>query len=127
MSGPILFSFWFWVLLTADFSAANLAVGTIASVAVAFLPRHKVSAFQLATIGFRILMKLPFAIGQAVKIVIMPHRYERIYHEKLKEPGNAWKVFEAVFLITLTPKTLAISEESEEKLEVHQLVRKSQS
>ncbi|MCK8600364.1 Na+/H+ antiporter subunit E [Desulfoferrobacter suflitae] len=127
MSGPILLSFLFWVLLTADFSWVNLTVGALASVAVAFLPKHKVSAWRMSVTGIRILTMLPAAVGQAIQIMVLPHRYERIYSDRLEESGNAWKVFEAVFLITLTPKSLAISEVSEEKINVHELERKTRS
>ncbi|MFC1762417.1 hypothetical protein ACFL6U_10105 [Planctomycetota bacterium] len=125
MSGGILLAFGLWMLLTMDTSWLNGCIGLIAAVLVSWLPKHKFSAVQLLFFILSTLIRLPLVVWEALLIVFLPHRYERITCETLKDTDNPWTVFRQVFLITFTPKLLVISDEDElGQVHTHSLERK---
>lgn len=119
MSGPILIALVFWLLLTGDVSPDNLVIGLAGALAVGRLPVHRVSIFRMLATALRVLTALPVSYVQALWMVIRPHRAERIDHRKPDGMIDAWGTFERVFLITLTPKSLAFGEDAKGGVDVH--------
>ena len=124
MSGPLLLAFGIWMLLTADFTWSNLVVGFSGAVIVSLLPVHRFSAWQLIYLILSTLVRLPQVVWEAFLIVILPHRYERISSRRVIHANNPWAVFCQTFIITLTPRSLVISEGEKGKVRLHVLERK---
>lgn len=122
MSGPFILAFGVWMLLTADFSWANVLVGLFAAGLVSLLPRHRFSAWQLLRLIISTLIRVPMALWESFCIVFLPHPNERISGRKLDHPENRWSVFCQTFIITFTPRSLVISEDDEE-VRIHSLER----
>lgn len=126
MSGPVLLAFGIWMLLTADFTWPNAAAGLIASVAVSLLPKHRFSAWQLIYLVLSALVRIPQALWEVLRIVCLPHRYERITAHKLIHARNPWAVFCQTLIICFTPRSLVVSEQHKGEVKVHMLERRKE-
>lgn len=124
MSGPVLLAFGIWMLLTADFSGTNAAVGFIAAVLVSRLVRYRFSAGQLLYLILSGLVRLPQAVWESLLMVLLPHRRERIASRRLAHATNPWAVFCQTLIATFTPCSLVIREEERGELRLHLLERK---
>ncbi len=127
MSGGFTVALVFWLLLTEDFSPDNLVIGLAGAAPMGRLLAHRVSVFRLTGAVLRVLAALPVSYAQAFWLVLRPHRGERV--EQLSPSGKTdpWRTFERVFLITLTPKTLAFGEDESGRIDVHRIQRKEKS
>ena len=70
------------------------------------------------------LLHLPQAVWETFLMVLIPHRYETIVQKTVRNPENPWSVFCQTFIITLTPRTLVISEEINGTVRLHIVNRK---
>lgn len=128
MSGGFVVALVFWLLLTGDASPDNLVIGLAGSALAARLPVHRVPVARLAATVLRVLATLPASFAQAFWLVIRPHRYDRVDQLPPLEQPDSWKTFERVFLITLTPKTLAFGEDDATgQVDVHHIQPKAKS
>lgn len=127
MSGPFILAFGIWMLLTADFSWVNAAVGLAAAAVVSFLPRHRFSAWQLIRLVLSGLIRFPIALWETLLMVLLPHKLERTHRIKLKTPNNPWGIFCQTFITTFTPRTLVVSEEEDDELLLHSIEREGRS
>lgn len=126
MSGAVLLAFCLWMLLTAEFSFANVGIGFGAAVLVSWLPKYRFSALQLLMLLWATVIRLPQALGQAFYIVLWSHDYEYITRLPLQHRRDPWRTFCQIFLITYTPKSLVMSDEEDGCVQVHSLERKDQ-
>ncbi len=124
MTGAAFLSLGFWLLMTGDFTPDNILIGAAGAAAAARLPKHRVSLRRYLLMGVKVLAMIPSAYGQALKMMILPHRRETTEWE----PGDMdpWTSFEQIFIITLTPRTLVIDTDQHGKgrVRVHSLKRK---
>ena len=127
MSGPFILAFGVWMLLTADFSWVNLIVGALAALLVSFLPIHKFSAWQLVRLIVAVLLRLPMALWESFRMVVGSYPNESSSSVDVEQPENKWAVFCQTFIITFTPRSLVISEEVDEKVDIHSLEGKKPS
>jgi multicomponent Na+:H+ antiporter subunit E len=126
MSGGFVVAMVFWLLLTGDASPDNLIIGLVGSALAARLPVHRVSVFQMAGTVLRVLATLPAAFAQAFWLVARPHRHDRVDQLPPLENPDSWRTFERVFLVTLTPRTLAYGEDDETgQVDVHHIQPKA--
>ncbi|MDF7825121.1 Na+/H+ antiporter subunit E [Pontiellaceae bacterium B12227] len=123
MTGPVLLAFCIWMLLTAEFSWLNAFIGLAGSMVVGLLNPYRFSARQLIHLWARVLIRLPQALWEALLIVLLPHRHERIAEQPVDHPESPWSVFSQTFLITFTPKSLVISEERDGRMQLHTVER----
>ena len=123
MSGPVLLAFGMWMLLTADFTWPNALVGLAGAVVVSRIPKHRFSAWQLIYLILSVLVHLPQAVWETCRIVLRPHRHERISAHRFFQAGNPWAVFCQTLIICFTPRTLVISEQRGAEVQVHTLER----
>jgi multicomponent Na+:H+ antiporter subunit E len=121
MSGPVLIALAFWLLLTGDLSPDNLVIGLVGALAAGRLPVHRVPVFRMLATALRVLAALPVSYAQAFWLVVRPHRAERIEHRPSDGAADPWRTFERVFLITLTPKSLAFGEDAAGGVDVHHI------
>ena len=124
MSGPILLAFGIWMLLTADFTWPNALVGLAGAIVVSLLPKHRFSAWQLISFILSALIRLPQAVWETCQVVLQPHRHERTTSQRFFQADNPWAVFCQTLIICFTPRSLVISEQKREKVEVHTLERR---
>ena len=127
MSGGFLVALVFWLLLTGDASPDNLVIGLVGSALAGRLPIHKVSVFRISGTVLRVLATLPVSFAQAFWLVVRPHRHDRVDRLPPAERPDSWRTFERVFLITLTPKTLAFDEDASGRVDVHHIQPKAKS
>lgn len=127
MSGPILLALGIWMLLTSEFTWMNVMIGLVGSVIASLLHPYRFSAGQLAVLIGLTLWNLPKAIWETFLMVLCPHRHETETEEAVRNPENPWAVFCQTFIITLTPRTLVISEEMQGKIRLHIVSRKERS
>jgi multicomponent Na+:H+ antiporter subunit E len=112
-----------WFLLTSDLSSVNIMIG----IAIAFLiPRRFTDPGQLKdwlrALG-EILLAIPQAYAEAIEIMIRPHRYEDITLERVKPNRTPGLIFLDIFIITFTPKTIALKYHENGWYEVHRIRR----
>lgn len=113
-----------WFLLTADGSLGNIVIG----VAVAFLlPRsHTTSAVLKDWLRalWEIVIAIPKAYLEAFEMMIFPHTQEDIIMERVKPNRTPGLIFLDIFLITFTPKTIALKYHEDGWYEVHRVRRR---
>ena len=117
-----------WLLLTADLSLANIAIG----VAISFLlptfgPRSYVAPAVLKDwlhILWEILVAIPKAYIEAFGMILRPHRQEEITSEPSRQRRTPGLLFLDIFLITFTPKTIVVKHHEEGWHEVHWVKRR---
>ncbi|NEQ29691.1 MAG: Na+/H+ antiporter subunit E [Leptolyngbya sp. SIO4C5] len=113
-----------WFLLTADLSWANILIGV--SVAL-LLPRGYTAPGRLQdwlrSLG-ETLVAIPQAYKEAVEIILRPHRHEEITVERVKPQRTPGLIFLDIFLITFTPKTIALQYQEDGWYTVHWIRRK---
>ncbi|QPN55719.1 cation:proton antiporter [Synechococcus sp. CBW1107] len=112
-----------WLLLTSDFSRFNLLAGLALAL---LLPRSKVSvedpSLLLGSL-WRVLRAVPSAYGEALLLIVRPHRSERLVIMPGSGSRSALVMFLEVFHITLTPLTIALGRLSDGSYLVHRLER----
>ncbi|MEL4897832.1 Na+/H+ antiporter subunit E [Crocosphaera sp. Alani8] len=116
-----------WFLLTSDISLANIIIGAIVCV---LLPRKLTSIGKLQD-WFRalveVLIAIPQAYFEAIQIMLIPHKQERIKMERVKPGRTPGLIFLDIFIITFTPKTIVLKYHEEGLYEVHRIQRKKTS
>lgn len=123
--GAFTFGLGFWLLLTGDVSLQNMIIGLLGALVTSRLPVHRATFRQYAVLTAKVWLALPRAYGQALRIMILPHRDEQIHDEPLPKEAGPWEKFEKIFLITLTPQSVALSAE-EGKVKIHTIERRSE-
>ncbi len=124
MSGEWILAFGFWLLLTGDASPDNLIIGLAGAVAVSRLASQRVSLPRYLRTFIKVLAAVPLALFQSFHILLRPHRHEQTQWIAVPEQTDPWDRFEQIFLITMTPKTLATASEPDGKVQVHSVERK---
>lgn len=127
MSGGFMVALVFWLLLTGDLSPDNLVIGLAGAALAGRLPAHRVSVFRMAGTALRVLAALPVSYAQAFWMILAPHPRDRVDRLPAPERPDSWRTFERVFLITLTPKTLAFGEDETGRVDVHHIQRKEET
>ena len=116
-----------WFLLTADLSAANIVMG--AAIAV-ILPRGYRSAGTLREwIGImkKIIVVIPQAYFEAIEMILWPHTREEVTLRRVQAERSPVLIFLDIFIITFTPKTIALKYHEQGWYEVHRLGKGKQS
>lgn len=113
-----------WFLLTSDLSIPNIIIG----VSVAFLlPRssiEKESIKQWIKILGKLLITIPQAYYEALEIMIIPHPYEGLVLERVKQNRSKNLIFLDIFLITFTPKTIVLKYCQEGLFQIHKIFKR---
>jgi len=112
-----------WFLLTADLSPANIMIG----IAIALLIPKRFTDLGLLKDWLRaigeILIAIPQAYIEAFEIIFRPHLYEDITLEQVKPNRTPGLIFLDIFIITFTPKTIALKYHENGWYEVHRIRR----
>jgi multicomponent Na+:H+ antiporter subunit E len=123
MVSIVLFRLLLWLLLTADGSGINIAIGVLVAV---LLPRQRLAPDRLRdwlqVLG-KIAIAIPMAYIEAIEIMIFPHRQETMIRESVRPNRSAQLVFLDIFLITFTPKTIVSHYNEAGWYDVHQIER----
>lgn len=123
MVSIVLFRLLLWLLLTADGSGINIAIGVLVAV---LLPRQRLAPDRLRdwlqVLG-KIAIAIPMAYIEAIEIMIFPHRQETMIREAVRPNRSAQLVFLDIFLITFTPKTIVSHYNEAGWYDVHQIER----
>jgi multisubunit Na+/H+ antiporter MnhE subunit len=115
------------MLLTADYSWPNALLGLAGALLVAPLSRYRFSAGQLLYLCLSIAVRMPQAVWEALLIVCLPHRHEKLVTYKVAHARNPWAVFCQTLVITLTPRSLVVSAAEHGEIRIHRLERKESS
>jgi len=112
-----------WFLLTADLSAANIAIG----VCVALLLPAKLTAPPVWRDWLRVLWEIvvaiPIAYWEAFEMMLAPHSHEEVTLERVKPNRTPGLIFLDIFLITFTPKTIVLKYHQDGWYEVHRVCK----
>jgi multicomponent Na+:H+ antiporter subunit E len=123
MVSIVLFRLLLWLLLTADGSGINIAIGVLVAV---LLPRQRLAPDRLRdwlqVLG-KIAIAIPMAYIEAIEIMIFPHRQETMIREPVQPNRSAQLVFLDIFLITFTPKTIVSHYNEAGWYDVHQIAK----
>jgi multicomponent Na+:H+ antiporter subunit E len=109
MIGQLILRLTIWfLLLTADFSLANIAIGFI----IAFLlPRSYAPPEPLrewlGVLG-KIFMAIPIAYLESFELIFRPHRHEDAIVGKVPNHRAPLLIFLDVLLIAFTPKRIVV-------------------
>lgn len=121
MIGHLILRLTLWFLLTSDFSLANITIG----VAVALLLPRSYTSPEVWEDWLKALWKvvavIPAAYMEAFEMILHPHHHEEIVMERVHPRRTPGLVFLDVFLITFTPKTIAIKHHKYGWYKVHRL------
>ncbi|HEY9596811.1 MAG TPA: Na+/H+ antiporter subunit E, partial [Cyanophyceae cyanobacterium] len=124
MIGQLILRLTLWLLLTANFSPANIAIG----VCIAFLLPHQAASRESWKEWVRMLGKVMKAIPQAyleaVELILRPHQAEEVVLERVRTRQSPVLIFLDIFLITFTPKTIVLKHHEQGWYEVHHIVRR---
>ncbi len=126
MSGPAALAFGIWMLLTADFSLSNALLGLIGSLLAARFFRYRFTVRQLLYLMLSFVVRTFQAVGEAVLLILLPHRCEQFRACRLHHARNPWAVFTQVLILTFTPKTLVTRPLDRNTVEVHELKRRKE-
>lgn len=113
-----------WFLLTSDLSLTNIIIGVLIAV---LLPRPKgetESIKQWVKVLGKVLIAIPQAYMEAIEIMVLPHPYEGITLERVKENRSKNLIFLDIFLITFTPKTIVLKYDKEGWFQIHRIFRR---
>lgn len=123
--GYILFRLGFWLLLTSEWSLANLAIGLVAALLIPRIPCKRVPIKISLAILWKCIVSIPLAYIQALEIMVRPHRVEHTESHPVYYGFNPLLVFMEIFLVTFTPKSLVVELDDHGRITVHHLrVRK---
>ena len=110
-----------WLLLTADVSLPNLAIG----IAIALLlPHFSVRAGSLKDwlrLLWQVTLAIPQAYIEAVEMMVRPHSAETIETEPVQVRRTPGLIFLDIFRITFTPKTIVLRHHQRDRYEVHRI------
>ncbi len=124
MTGHFILRMGIWLLLTANLSPANIAIGIVASL---LLPRHAGTragmTAMLQALG-RAIAAVPRAYLEAVVLLILPHPREEVIQERLRPGRSPGLVFLDIFRITFTPKTLVAKYREGRCFDIHRICRR---
>ncbi|NJK38782.1 MAG: Na+/H+ antiporter subunit E [Oscillatoriales cyanobacterium RM1_1_9] len=114
-----------WLLLTANLSPINIAIGT----GIAFLlPHRRIAPGSISdwcrVLG-EILVAIPQAYKEAFEMILRPHNYEDIVLERVKPQRTPGLIFLDVFLITFTPKSIVVKYTQDGWYQVHWVRRRN--
>ncbi|OUC14517.1 MAG: cation:proton antiporter [Alkalinema sp. CACIAM 70d] len=124
MIGHFIFRLTIWLLLTANLSLVNIAIGVAIAI---FLPRGTAAPERLKDLlrGLgKIILAIPQAYAEAFDLILRPHTHEEIVLERVSSRRSQGLVFLDIFLITFTPKTTVLKYRDEGWYEVHRVCRK---
>jgi multisubunit Na+/H+ antiporter MnhE subunit len=126
MIGAVAAGLAFWLLMTADLSLANVAMGLAGSAAIAWLAGPAIPAKKILGTTVKVFaVTLPVALVQALWLVAVAHPVEETAWETPPEgSADSWDTLARIFEITLTPLTLALDTDDRGKIKVHFLKRK---
>jgi multicomponent Na+:H+ antiporter subunit E len=113
-----------WFLLTANFSVANIILGTCVAL---LLPRSRTAPGALKSwlrVLWEIVVAIPQAYLEAFEIIFRPHQHEAIVMERVKPQRSPGLIFLDIFLITFTPKTIVLKYHEEGWYAVHRVQRR---
>lgn len=113
-----------WFLLTADLSPANILIGICIAL---ILPRNRTLTAVLRDwlhVLWEILVAIPKAYGEAIEIIFRPHSEEEHVMERVRPNRTPGLIFLDIFLITFTPKTIALKYHEDGWYEVHRIKRR---
>jgi len=116
-----------WLLLTADLSWANIAIGIAISLLLPkFGPRSYAAPDVLKDwmhIFWEIIVAIPKAYYEAFEMMLYPHSQEEITLEPTRLRRTPNLVFLDTFLITFTPKTIVVKHRPDGLQEIHRVHR----
>lgn len=118
-----------WFLLTADFSLPNILIG-IAIALLLPLPWGKKSSTALKDwlrVFWEVIVAIPQAYVEAIQIMLLPHKYEKMVTETIKPGRTPGLVFLDIFLITFTPKTIVTKYQAGRWYKVHHVTWRKES
>lgn len=112
-----------WFLLTADLSLPNIVIGLLIAFLLpgSYAPSPPIWAWLKSL--WKTICAIPQAYQEAFEIILRPHNEETITMERVKPKRTPGLVFLDIFLITFTPKTIALKYHEEGWYEVHLIQR----
>lgn len=116
-----------WLLLTADLSLPNLAIGIIIALLLPHSHESIVTLKDWLRELSKIIMAIPIAYMEAIEMIFCPHQAEEIVLQKIPQNRPSGLVFLDIFLITLTPKTIVFKYDRDRGYEVHRVKRRKNS
>ncbi|OIP77853.1 MAG: cation:proton antiporter [Oscillatoriales cyanobacterium CG2_30_44_21] len=124
MIGQFILRIVIWFLLTANFSITNIIIGI--SICL-LMPHYRTEPFRLQDVvqGVqRIMVAVPQAYIEAIKMIWKPHNHEEIIREEAQHRRSAALVFLDIFLVTFTPKTVVLKHRQDGWYDIHRVVRR---
>lgn len=116
-----------WFLLTANFSLVNVIIGICVAL---LLPRSSPSPAALKDylqVLWKVIVAVPQAYLEAFELIFRPHQQEVITMERVQSRRSPGLIFLDIFLITFTPKTIALKYHEGGWYEVHRIRREKKA
>ncbi len=124
MIGQFILRIVIWFLLTANLSITNIIIGVSISL---LMPHYRSENIRFKDVvqGIGLTIKAVFqAYIEAIEMILQPHKYEEVIMERAKNRRSAGLIFLDVFLITFTPKTIALRHQEDGWYIVHHVIRR---
>lgn len=113
-----------WFLLTADLSPLNIAIGLAVALIIPRKPAKPGTLKDWMRAVGESLVAIPQAYGEAIQIMVQPHRYEEKTLERVPPRRTPGLIFLDIFIITFTPKTIVTRYHKAGWYEVHWIRRR---
>jgi len=117
----------FWLLLTADTSWTNIAIGVLLAFA---LPRHKDPRQPLSGWikgAWQLLKLVPIAYRDAVSLLLHAHPEEAETTRTVDGDYSSWSTLLHILLINFSPKTLVTWGDEQQRLHIHHIRRRDRA
>jgi multicomponent Na+:H+ antiporter subunit E len=123
MMGHFLLRLSLWLLLTANLSWLNIAIGVVIALLLPAISNAKEPLHVWPRMLWKLLIMIPQAYKEAFEMLIWPHRHEAIVRESAQS-RSPQIIFLDVLLITFTPKTIVLKHDPKGWYEVHRVQRR---
>lgn len=114
-----------WLLLTADLSVENVAIGIVVVLALpGFTARRQTVRRDWVRAVWESIVAVPQAYKEAIEIMFRPHNFEETTLERVPPRRTPGLIFLDIFIITFTPKTIVTKYHERGWYEVHWIRRR---
>ncbi|MGD1901436.1 MAG: Na+/H+ antiporter subunit E [Geitlerinemataceae cyanobacterium] len=114
-----------WLLLTADLSWENIAIGVVVSLLIPRCTSTRIIRLRdWFHAGWESLVAIPQAYKEAFEIMLRPHAFEETTLEQVPPRRTPGLIFLDIFIITFTPKTIVTRYHERGWYEVHWIRRR---
>ena len=118
MTPLVIAAIFLWIALTGSWDISLLLLGVGISIFLDWIFSFSLPWKEAFIFVYQIIHALAKAYREAFNL-ILSRRYRRGYLTEMISEASPWKIFTKVFLVTLTPKTVAVHVDHLNEMLIH--------